>query len=126
MSEYALSLEAAITHEGESYAARCLQVEVASQGESIEEVLVNPREAIELYFEDAPAPEVTDVLVAPLTVRVPGIPAGFHPRSFVEKLLAVKGTQSIRSIDDLAADTFESDEELEDFLAFTYAERRSG
>jgi hypothetical protein len=29
----------------------------------------------------------------------------------------------IQSLDDLAADTFESDEELADFLAFTYAER---
>jgi hypothetical protein len=29
----------------------------------------------------------------------------------------------IRSLDELAADTFESDEELEEFLAFTYAER---
>ncbi|MFH9179916.1 hypothetical protein [Streptomyces albogriseolus] len=32
-------------------------------------------------------------------------------------------TQPIRSLDDLTADTFESDEELEEFLAFTYAER---
>ena len=29
----------------------------------------------------------------------------------------------IQSLDDLAADIFESDEELEEFLAFTYAER---
>jgi hypothetical protein len=34
-----------------------------------------------------------------------------------------KGTQPIRSMDDLAADTFESDEELAEFLAFTHAER---
>jgi hypothetical protein len=33
-------------------------------------------------------------------------------------------TQPIRSLDDLAADTFDSDEELDEFLAFTYAERR--
>jgi hypothetical protein len=41
----------------------------------------------------------------------------------VEELLAAKHTQPIRSLDELAADTFESDEELEEFLAFTYAER---
>jgi hypothetical protein len=41
----------------------------------------------------------------------------------VEELLAAKNTQPIHSVDDLAADTFESDEELEEFLAFTYAER---
>ncbi|MBW1602384.1 hypothetical protein JJV70_09735 [Streptomyces sp. JJ66] len=45
------------------------------------------------------------------------------PRLSVEELLAVKNTQPIHSLDDLAADTFESDEELEEFLAFTYAER---
>ncbi|MBA8978741.1 hypothetical protein ACFSJI_14640 [Streptomyces calvus] len=37
--------------------------------------------------------------------------------------MAAKNTQPIRSLDDLAADTFQSDEELEEFLAFTYAER---
>ena len=47
-----------------------------------------------------------------------------QPRVSVEELLAAKNTQPIRSLDDLAADTFESDEELEEFLAFTYAERR--
>jgi hypothetical protein len=46
-----------------------------------------------------------------------------RPRRSVEELLAEKNTQPIRSLDDLAADTFESDEELEEFLAFTYAER---
>jgi len=46
-----------------------------------------------------------------------------RPRRSVEKLLAEKNIQPIRSLDDLAADTFESDDELEEFLAFTYAER---
>jgi hypothetical protein len=46
-----------------------------------------------------------------------------RPRLSVEELLAAKNTPPIRSLDDLAADTFESDEELEEFLAFTYAER---
>ncbi|MBX9393041.1 hypothetical protein K4749_05445 [Streptomyces sp. TRM72054] len=46
-----------------------------------------------------------------------------RPRLSVEEMLAAKNTRPIRSLDDLAADTFESDEELEEFLAFTYAER---
>jgi len=46
-----------------------------------------------------------------------------RPRLSVEELLAAKGTQPIRSLDDLTADTFSSDEELEEFLAFTHAER---
>ncbi|WP_322747253.1 MULTISPECIES: hypothetical protein [unclassified Frankia] len=47
-----------------------------------------------------------------------------RPQVTVEELLAARGTQPIRSLDDLAADTFGSDEELDEFLAFTYAERR--
>jgi hypothetical protein len=47
-----------------------------------------------------------------------------RPRLSFEDLLAAKQTQPIRSVDDLVADTFESDEELAEFLAFTYAERR--
>ncbi|MCC5034105.1 MULTISPECIES: hypothetical protein [Streptomyces] len=47
-----------------------------------------------------------------------------RPRLSVEELLAAKNTQPITGLEDLEADTFESDEELEEFLAFTYAERR--
>jgi hypothetical protein len=50
-----------------------------------------------------------------------GIPK--RPRQSVTQLLAAKHGKPIRSLDDLTADTFGSDEELEDFLAFTYAER---
>lgn len=46
-----------------------------------------------------------------------------RPRLSVDELLAAKNTQPIQSLDDLAADTFESDEELEEFIAFTYSER---
>lgn len=70
MTQHALHLTAAITHEGEWYVARCLQVEVTSQGTSIEEAMTNLREALELYFEDEPAPEVHDVITAPIEVRV--------------------------------------------------------
>jgi hypothetical protein len=53
------------------------------------------------------------------------MPAEPHirPRLSAAQLLAAKNTQPIRSLDELAADTFESDEELAEFLAFTYAER---
>jgi len=49
--------------------------------------------------------------------------AAARPSLSVTQLLAAKGTRPIRSLDELAADTFESDEEVEEFLAFTYAER---
>lgn len=70
MTSHALHLTAAITHEDEWYVARCLQVEVTSQGETIESAMDNLREALELYFEDAPAPEVHEVITAPIEVRV--------------------------------------------------------
>ncbi|HVW30014.1 MAG TPA: type II toxin-antitoxin system HicB family antitoxin [Polyangiaceae bacterium] len=53
-----MRLTAAITHEPPWYVARCLDVEVTSQGASVEEALANLREALELYFEDTTAPEV--------------------------------------------------------------------
>ena len=45
------------------------------------------------------------------------------PGLSVEELLAAKGTRPLASAADLAADTFSSDAELEEFLAFTAAER---
>jgi predicted RNase H-like HicB family nuclease len=48
---------AAITHEGDWYVARCLEIEVTSQGNSIEGALANLKEALELYLEDASPPE---------------------------------------------------------------------
>ena len=53
----AVRFTAAITHEGEWYVARALEVEVTSQGQSIDEALANLREALELYFEDEALPE---------------------------------------------------------------------
>jgi hypothetical protein len=50
--------------------------------------------------------------------------ASARPRLSAAQLLAAKNARPIQSIEDLAADTFESDEELAEFLAFTYAERR--
>jgi hypothetical protein len=49
--------------------------------------------------------------------------AMIRPRLSAAQMLAAKNTRPIRSLDDLAPDTFESDDELEEFLAFTYAER---
>jgi predicted RNase H-like HicB family nuclease len=55
-----MKFTAAITHEPPWYVARCLEVEVASQGESVEDALENLREALELYFEDAPLPDSSE------------------------------------------------------------------
>ncbi|MBO1415928.1 type II toxin-antitoxin system HicB family antitoxin [Streptomyces sp. FH025] len=54
MPQHSVHLTAAIVPEGEWYVARCLQVEITSQGETIEEALSNLREALALNFEDTP------------------------------------------------------------------------
>lgn len=43
-----------MTREGSYYVAQCLEIEVASQGETIESALANLREALELKLEDEP------------------------------------------------------------------------
>jgi uncharacterized protein (DUF2384 family) len=47
-------------------------------------------------------------------------------RLTLEEQARLKGVRPIESLDDLARDVFSSDEELEEFLAYTYANRRAG
>jgi predicted RNase H-like HicB family nuclease len=70
MTDRTIRLTAAITRDGNWYVARCLEVEVASQGHTIEEALGNLGEALELYFEDEPVPEAADAIVAPVEVKL--------------------------------------------------------
>ena len=57
---------------GEVYVARCLAVEVTSHGDTHEQALTNIREALELYFEDSPVPEVdANPELASVDVRIP-------------------------------------------------------
>ena len=48
---------ASVWQEGEWYIAQALEVDIASQGESVELALANLGEALELYFEP-PSPTV--------------------------------------------------------------------
>ena len=54
-----MKFTAAITQEDGWFVSRCLEVEVTSQGKSVEEAQANLKEALELYYEDQPLP--TDV-----------------------------------------------------------------
>jgi predicted RNase H-like HicB family nuclease len=45
------NLSASVWQEGDWYVSQCLDVDVASQGETEEEALGNLKEALELYFE---------------------------------------------------------------------------
>jgi predicted RNase H-like HicB family nuclease len=66
-----LRLTATVVPDGDWFVACCVEVEVASQGRSIEEALANLREALELYYEDEPAPEeLPEPIVAPIEVRL--------------------------------------------------------
>ena len=52
-----MRLTAAVTHEPPWYVARYLDVEVTSQGSTVEEALENLKEALALYFEDVAPPD---------------------------------------------------------------------
>ncbi len=68
-----LRLTAAVTPEDDLYVAQCLEVDVASQGETVEQALTNLQEALELYFEDSTAlPASAAPIIAPVEVTVPG------------------------------------------------------
>lgn len=62
---------AALNREGDWYVARCLEVEVASQGSTFEEALDNLKEALELHFEDeAPPSHVEALIIASVELAV--------------------------------------------------------
>jgi len=56
------SLTAIIEREGNGYVALCPEVDIASQGDTIEEARANLREALELFFETASPKEIKNRL----------------------------------------------------------------
>jgi predicted RNase H-like HicB family nuclease len=57
---------AAVWREGNWYVSQCLELDIASQGETEEEALANLKEALELHFElprATRAPEVRTIEV---------------------------------------------------------------
>ncbi|MEX0617113.1 MAG: type II toxin-antitoxin system HicB family antitoxin [Candidatus Woykebacteria bacterium] len=56
--------------EASLYVARCLEINVASQGESHDEAVKNLKEALDLYLEDHQdaVPEIKEVEVEEVTV----------------------------------------------------------
>ncbi len=66
---YPIRLTAAITHEGPWVVARCLEIDVTSQGPSLDQALDNLRKALELYFEDIDLTELpAKPILAPVTI----------------------------------------------------------
>ena len=54
--ETTLHLTAVVTPDDDWFMARCVEVPVVSQGPTVDEAIANLTEALELYFEDEPAP----------------------------------------------------------------------
>ncbi len=69
-------LTAIIEREDDAYVALCPELDIASQGETVEAARTNLIEALELFFESADLPEVTrrlhgEVFVTRIDVEVP-------------------------------------------------------
>jgi len=56
------TLTAAIRREGDGFVALCPELDIASQGASIEEARANLKEAVELFLESAHPNEVNERL----------------------------------------------------------------
>jgi predicted RNase H-like HicB family nuclease len=57
-----MKLTAIIERENDGYVALCPEVDIASQGDTIEQAHANLREALELFFETASSEEVSQRL----------------------------------------------------------------
>jgi predicted RNase H-like HicB family nuclease len=55
-------LTAIIEREGDGYVSLCPELDIASQGETIEDARDNLREALELFFETASQEEIQERL----------------------------------------------------------------
>lgn len=60
--KHARQLTALIEREGDGYVAQCPEVDVASQGDTVEEARHNLIEALELFFETASQTEIAERL----------------------------------------------------------------
>lgn len=70
-----MKLTAIIEREGDGYVSLCPELDIASQGDNIEQARDNLREALELFFESASAEEIkhrlhNDVFVTQVEVAV--------------------------------------------------------
>ncbi|MDW8212427.1 MAG: type II toxin-antitoxin system HicB family antitoxin [Roseiflexaceae bacterium] len=72
-----MRLTAIIEREGDGYVSLCPELDIASQGETIEQARDNLREALELFFETASPEEIRQRLHGEIFVthiRQSGVP----------------------------------------------------
>ena len=60
MARRSLEFSSVVSKEGKWYVAHCPELEITSQGKSVESALENLREAIELYLQDEDAEEAPE------------------------------------------------------------------
>jgi predicted RNase H-like HicB family nuclease len=65
-----MRLTAAISREGDLYVAQCLEVDVASQGRTLEEARSNLAEALALCFEDGDVEVGEPPVIVPIELAV--------------------------------------------------------
>lgn len=71
VDERQVTLTAALTPEEGGYVARCLEVPVTTEGETMEEALAALREAVELWLEDEPLPQKPHPVVTAFDIALP-------------------------------------------------------
>jgi predicted RNase H-like HicB family nuclease len=69
------TLTATIWREDEGYVALCSELDIASQGDSVEDARRNLKEAVELFFETASPAEIvgrlnSEIYITPLEVTI--------------------------------------------------------
>ncbi len=69
-------LTAIIEREGDGYVALCPELDVASQGDSLEEARANLIEALTLFYETADASEIEQRVHSDLFVTQVEVPVG--------------------------------------------------
>jgi len=71
-----MQLTAIIEAEGDGYVSLCPELDIASQGDSVEQARNNLREALELFFENASPQEVKRRLRNEVHVTQVEVPTG--------------------------------------------------
>ena len=69
VSNYAQMFTAIVYKEDDLYVAECPQVGTVSQGETIEEAIVNLKEATELYLEEFPLKQTSQPFLTTFEVN---------------------------------------------------------
>ncbi len=71
-----MKLTAIIEAEGDGYVSLCPELDIASQGDSVEQARDNLREALELFFESASPAEIKERLRGEVYVTQVEVAAG--------------------------------------------------